>query len=84
MFGYLDESGAPGKATKPNDYFLVSLVIFANELARDYAIKNIENLRSKLNLPEDYEFHCSRNTNRVQNAFVELLSELDFSFITIL
>ena len=83
MFGYLDESGSPGKATKINDYFVISLVLFENDLARQQAIDDINNLRIDLNLPEDYEFHCSRNTNRVQNAFVDTLSRLDFSFITI-
>lgn len=83
MFGYLDESGAPGKAVKPNDYFVVSLVIFEDEQARDSAISDIEQLRTKLKLKDDYEFHCSRNTNRVQNAFIEMMSILDFEFVTI-
>ena len=83
MFGFLDESGAPGRATKPNDYFVVSLVIFTDKATCNQAIDKIEHLRASLNLPGDYEFHCSRNANRVQNAFIELLSHLDFSFITI-
>lgn len=83
MFGYLDESGAPGKATKQNDYFVVSLVIFKNRATRDNAINEVGYLRTALNLPDDYEFHCSRNTNKVQSAFIKLLSHLDFSFITV-
>lgn len=83
MFGYLDESGAPGRAAKPNDYFVVSLVIFKNRIFRDKAIGEIEQLRLILGLPIDYEFHCSRNTNKVQNAFIDTLRRIDFTFITI-
>ena len=51
MFGYLDESGSPGKANKLNDYFVVSLVLFDNDLACRRAIGDIDNLRINLNLP---------------------------------
>ena len=83
MFGYLDESGAPGKAVKLNDYYIVSLVIFTNKIARDVAIEAIENLRRQLHLAEDYEFHYSRNATKIQNAFIDLMPKLDFSFVTV-
>jgi hypothetical protein len=31
MYGYLDESGAPGVATRPSDFLVVSLVIFPDK-----------------------------------------------------
>ena len=35
MFGYIDESGAPGVATYNKDCLVVSLVLFDSEESRD-------------------------------------------------
>lgn len=83
MFGYVDESGAPGVATYSKDCLAVSLILFDSEEARDESIFAIDDLRKKLRLPEDYEFHCSSNSARPQKEFIKLLSSLDFRFITI-
>ena len=83
MFGYIDESGAPGVATHNKDCLLVSLVLFESEEARDKSAKSINNLRAKLNLPDDYEFHCSSNSTRPQTEFLKLMNALDFRFITV-
>ena len=83
IFGYIDESGAPGVASRKNDYLVASLVIFKSEETRDKSIEKINSLREKLRLPEDYEFHCSSNSTRPQSEFTKLLSTLDFLFITI-
>ena len=83
IFGYIDESGAPGVANRKNDYLVASLAIFESEEARDKSIARINNLREKLHLPEDYEFHCSSNSTRPQTEFTKLLSTLNFRFITV-
>ena len=83
MFGYIDESGAPGVATHSKDYLSVSLVLFNNERIRDKSITIIEKLCKKLRLPQEYEFHCSSNSIRPQMEFIKLLHNLDFRFITI-
>ena len=83
MFGYIDESGVPGIATYPRDYFVVSLVIFRSEEDKNNAVKLMENLRERLKLPVDYEFHCSHNSTRVQDEFLKILSRMNFRFITI-
>ena len=83
MFGYLDESGAPGKAINKNDYLLLSLVIFDSYESVCNAEQQVFALRDRMTLPIDYEFHCSRNSINVQKNFVKLLSRIDFSFITI-
>ena len=83
IFGYIDESGAPGVASRKNDYLVASLVIFKSEETRDKSIAKINSLKEKLRLPEDYEFHCSSNSTRPQSEFTKLLSTLDFRFITI-
>ena len=83
MYGYMDESGAPGVASYYNDYLLVSLVVFDSEEARNKSILAIERLREKLHLPEDYEIHCNSNSTRPQTEFIKLLSSMDFHFITV-
>lgn len=83
IYGYIDESGALGVAMHSNDWFLASVVLFDSECARDKATAKIEDLRKKLRLPEDYEFHCSSNSLKPQREFVKLLSKMEFRFITV-
>lgn len=83
MFGYIDESGAPGVANHNKDCLVVSLILFDSEINRDEAIAAIEKLRKNLRLPDDYEFHCSSNSTRPQVEFLKLLSSIKFQFITI-
>lgn len=82
-YGYLDESGAPGVAKCVGDYLLVSLVVFESKETRDKSAEAVEELRKRLKLPEDYEFHCSSNSTRPQMEFLKLLAGLDFRFITV-
>lgn len=83
MFGYLDESGAPGVASHSKDCLAVSLVLFSSERSKIQSISEIEKLCKSLHLPDDYEFHCSSNSTKPQLAFLRLLSNLNFIFITI-
>lgn len=83
VFGYMDESGAPGVKSYKNDYFVLSLVVFGSEEVRDESIAKIDLLREKLRLPDDYEFHCSSNSTKPQMEFMKTLSSLNFRFITI-
>ena len=83
VFGYIDESGAPGVATYHKDCLAVSLILFESEETRNKSIAAIENLLGKLHLPDDYEFHCSSNSARPQAEFLKLISSLDFRFITV-
>lgn len=83
MFGFIDESGAPGVASHRKDCLAISLVVFRSEKSRDKSVAMIESLRAKLKLPDDYEFHCSSNSLRPQTEFLNLLSNLDFRFISI-
>lgn len=83
MFGYLDESGAPGVASHNKDCLTVSLVLFSSEKSKNQSISKIEELCKLLHLPDNYEFHCSSNSTKPQLAFLSLLSNLNFIFITI-
>lgn len=83
MFGYLDESGAPGVASHNKDCLTVSLVLFSSEKSKNESISEIEKLCKSLRLPDNYEFHCSSNSTKPQLSFLRLLSNLNFIFITI-
>ena len=83
MFGYLDESGAPGVASHNKDCLTVSLVLFSSEKSKNQSISEIKKLCKSLRLPDNYEFHCSSNSTKPQLAFLRLLSNLNFIFITI-
>ena len=83
MFGYMDESGSPGVAKTKEDFLVVSLVIFESREAADKCSMSIERLRKRLKLDDNYEFHYSRNSNRVRNTFIKLIPDLDFSIITV-
>ena len=80
---YADESGVPGLANNARDYFIVSLIIIDSEIISEDIRHKIENLRIDLGLSEDYEFHSSRNSIRVQKAFIRLMANLKFKFITV-
>jgi len=83
MFGYMDESGEPGVANNDNDYLVVSLVVFESREVADKCSASIDRLRVRLNLPDNYEFKFSRNSNKVKNAFTALMVNLNFRTITV-
>lgn len=83
MYGYLDESGAPGTANNSNDFLIASLVVFLDQKSAKKCSESIDRLRKRLKLREDYEFHRSHNSKTTQAAFIQLLSGLNFKFITV-
>jgi len=83
MIGYMDESGEPGVANHDNDYLVVSLVVFESRDTAEKCSASIERLRTRLNLPLNYEFKLSRNSNKVKTAFTALMVNLDFRTITV-
>ena len=83
MYGFLDESGEPGAAKHPNDYLVISLVIFDSYEKMVESSKLVDMARRKMHLSDNYEFHRSKNTARVKEEFLELITEMEFSFVTI-
>jgi len=83
MYGFMDESGAPGLANNTNDFLVASLVVFDNQESAKKSSESIGRLRTRLKLASDYEFHRSHNSKSTQAAFTQLLSGLNFKFITI-
>ena len=82
-YGYLDESGTPGVATRPNDFLMVSLVLFQSQESAYKCSASIDRLRKKLGKSETYEFHLSRNSTMSKQEFVKLIYNLEFGIITI-
>lgn len=83
VYGFIDESGAPGVAVNNNDFLVVSLVLFDNVKAMEKCSELMSHLRKKLHKTQDYEFHCSSNATKTQREFWKLLDKIDFKLITI-
>lgn len=84
-FGFVDESGSPGVSRSVGDFLALSLVLFGgrNEMTR--CSIQVDQLRLALGKTMDYEFHYSRNSNRVQRNFIDLMNnKMKFEFISIL
>lgn len=82
MLAYSDESGSPGVAINKSDWFLVSMAFFKNKTTANSARSEIVNLRKKLVLPVNYEFHHIDDPKNVQIAFYNLIKSLDFEYKT--
>ena len=80
----MDESGAPGVAKSKEDYLAISLVIFDSREATEKYSDSIDRLRTRLKLPEGYEFHFSRNSKQPRDAFIKLISSMNFRIITVI
>lgn len=83
MYGFMDESGAPGATTSYNDFLVVSLVLFSNKESMENCSAAIDRLRRQLGKTPSYEFHRSSNSTLSQREFDKLLRSLDFRFITV-
>ncbi len=47
MYGYLDESGAPGKANNYNDFLIVSMVVFPDQVSAEKCSDSIVSVKSQ-------------------------------------
>ena len=83
MYGYLDESGAPGVATNENDYLVISLILSDDRESVGKCSAAIDRLRIRLGKSSSYEFHCRSNSSATKTGLSKLLLNLDFKFITI-
>lgn len=85
MLIFLDESGDTGQVTKKgsSSLFIVSIIKFKDRIEAERCDKAIDECRNKLSLPNDYEFHYSRNSDRVRNAFINVIKNYNFKAVTI-
>src|SRR3989338_10534715 len=82
MLVFIDESGDTGLevgrgATKLFGVFMVVFEEHDEALARD---QRIGLLRKELNVPDDYEFHFHRNSDRVREAFLRAVLPYQFFY----
>lgn len=83
IYGFVDESGAPGVATKENDFLVVGLVLFDGIDAVKDATQKMKQLRCDLGVVPSYEFHCSHNARVVQKEVLKLIERLDFCYFVV-
>ena len=79
FYGFLDESGSPGVEEHKKDYLVVALVLFYSEEDLSEGQEMIRRARVACEKSLDYEFHCNRNSFRVQNTFVDMIGRMSFS-----
>lgn len=82
MLVFIDESGDSGlKIDKGSSrFFTVGLIVFEDNdevLACDQRIKL---LKKELGLPENYEFHFKRNSDKVRRGFLAAIAPYNFFY----
>lgn len=82
MLILIDESGDAGmklgKGSSP--FFCVIAVIFTDSLDADACDRAIDELRRKMQLPNDYEFHFSKNSESIRTRFFKHIGPERFSY----
>lgn len=82
MLVFIDESGDPGlKLTQgSSQFFTVSLVIFEDNSEAEACDKRIERLKNELGWKGQSEFHFSRNSDKIREVFLKLVSTYKFFY----
>jgi hypothetical protein len=85
MLVFVDESGDTGLKIDQGSsvYFTVTLVIFEENDEAQACDDRIELLKRELNLSENFEFHFSKNDNRIRTAFLEAVLPYNFFYMSI-
>lgn len=85
MLIFIDESGDTGRKTekKSSALFVVSMVRFNDAEEAQRCDQAIDSLRQQLTLPSDFEFHYSRNTDRIRKEFLKEVSKFKFRVKTL-
>lgn len=82
MLAFIDESGDAGrkidKGSSP--FFVVAIVTFADLEEANRCDGQIDRLRTELRLRPDYEFHFSRNSWRIREAFLDAVAPYGWEF----
>lgn len=80
MLVFIDDSGDPGfKLDRGSSkFFVISLVIFDDELEAEKAAVAIKELRRALGFPEDAEFKFSKSCREVREKFLQTINPFQF------
>ncbi len=81
MLVFIDESGDPGRKilNGSSTHFVIGLVTFGDNDDALETDRRIDSLREELGLPPGYEFHFSKNSKRIREAFLNAVSPFPFS-----
>ena len=73
---FIDESGALGPAQKPNDYFVIGLVVVQDlDLVHKISVM-VDDYRHKVGYSSDFEFHFHQNSDKQKRGFLEFIKKL--------
>lgn len=81
MVVFIDDSGDPGfKVEKGSSkIFVITLVIFDDELEAEKTSVAIKELRRKLKVSDYYEFKFNKTNRKFRNAFIDVVRKFNFS-----
>jgi len=80
MLVFIDDSGDPGfKFDKGSTkFFVISLVVFDDELEAEKTAVAIKDLKRILDFPDDMEFKFFRSSNNVRKEFLQTVNSFRF------
>jgi hypothetical protein len=80
MLVFIDDSGDPGfKFEKGSSrFFVISLVIFHDELEAEKAAVAIKELRRELGFPNSVEFKFNKSRRKIRERFLQTVNPFDF------
>lgn len=80
MLVFIDDSGDPGfKIGKgSSEFFVISLIIFDDELEAEKTAIAIKELRRTLNFPDDMEFKFNKSSKSVREKFLRTINPFNF------
>lgn len=73
IYCFIDESGNP--STKNSEPFYVAMVFIASLDKVNEIKEKIRELKKRNNIPQDYEFHYSRNSLRKRDLFLGFIAK---------
>ena len=86
MLIFIDEAGDPGfkfdKHSSP--YFTIWMVIFDDNQQAESCDQRISLIRKELSLPEHYEFHYKKDSDRIKQYFLQMLAPYEFFYYGII
>ena len=82
VYGFVDESGTAGAVNGSDNFLIATIVLFDTASEVNKISIDFDNLRQELQLRKTYEFHSSRNNDRIRKEVYKIISKLNFRFMT--
>lgn len=82
MLAFVDESGDAGLKIEQGSspHFIVVLVVFDDSLEATRADSHIFDIRQKLGVRKDFEFHFHKLSSSFRRTFLEEIQQFDFQY----